>query len=277
MNTVTSPDGTRIVFDRTGTGPAIILVDGAMCYRGAGPAGPLAAELARDFTVYTYDRRGRGDSDDTGTLAADPLSSDTPDADALSVAAPLSVEREAADLAALIECAGGTAYVFGHSSGAILALETSLRGAGIAKLALFEPPPVGDATAADLVKRLDELVRAGERGAAVEAFQTAIGIPAEMVAGMRTSPFRAALEAIAPTLVYDTTLTSSATLTRYAAVTVPTLVVDSLASSQPLRSSAADMARTVPGARHRSVPGRAHDADPQTLAPVLAEFFTEAG
>ncbi|WP_433428967.1 alpha/beta fold hydrolase [Nonomuraea sp. CA-141351] len=250
MNTVTSRDGTRIAFDRAGEGPAVVLVDGAMCYRGAGPCTALAAELAGDFTVYTYDRRGRGESGDSDTFA---------------------VEREIDDLAALIEHAGGGAYVFGHSSGAVLALEASLRGIGIARLALFEPPPAGDD--ASMAERLDELVRAGKRGEAVEAFQLGIGLPPEMVSGMRDSPFRAMLEAIAPTLVYDTTLTSSARPGRYASVAVPTLLVGSENSPETLRTSTEEIARAVPGARHRSLPGGFHDVEPKVLAPVLTEFF----
>lgn len=257
MSTVTSRDGTRIAFDRAGEGPAIILVDGAMCYRGAGPADALAAELAGAFTVHTYDRRGRGES---GDATGDGVS---------------SVEREVDDLDALVEQAGGRAFVFGHSSGAVLALEASLREPGIAGLALFEPPPVGGGSEAELFKRLDELVRAGRRGEAVEAFQTAIGLPPEMVAGMRESPFRAALEAIAPTLVYDTALTSAADLGRYAAVSVPAILIDSLASPELLHASTRAVAEAVPGARRRSLPGGFHDVEAEVLAPVLGEFFGE--
>ncbi|KAB8195366.1 alpha/beta fold hydrolase [Nonomuraea phyllanthi] len=250
MNTVTSRDGTRIAFERAGEGPALVLVDGAMCYRGAGPCSALAAELAGDFTVYTYDRRGRGESGDSDTFA---------------------VEREYEDLAALVEHAGGGASVFGHSSGAVLALEASLHGVDIARLALFEPPPAGEDAA--LAERLGELVRAGRRGEAVEEFQLAVGLPPEMVSGMRGSPFRAALEAIAPTLVYDTTITGSARLDRYAAIAVPTLLVDSENSPEMLRASTEEVARAVPGARRRSLPGGFHDVEPGTLAPVLAGFL----
>ncbi|OXM40419.1 alpha/beta hydrolase, partial [Amycolatopsis thailandensis] len=119
MSTVTSQDGTTIAYTRTGSGPAVILVDGAMCHREFGPAAPLAAELAPHFTVYTYDRRGRGESGDTE---------------------PFSVAREVEDLAALIEEAGGTAHVYGISSGAALALEAAKAGLPITKLAVYEFP-----------------------------------------------------------------------------------------------------------------------------------------
>ncbi|NUP63633.1 MAG: alpha/beta fold hydrolase [Nonomuraea sp.] len=250
MNTVTSSDGTRIAFEQAGEGPAVVLVDGAMCYRGAGPNTPLAAELARSFTVCAYDRRGRGESGDGAAFA---------------------VEREVEDLAAVIGRAGGDVRVFGHSSGAVLALEAALAGVPIARLALFEPPPLGEESG--LSDELDKLVREGRRGEAVEAFQLAVGIPPEMVAGMRESPFRPALEAIAPTLVYDTRLTGSASPGRYAAVGVPTLLLDSESSPERLRESTRLMAETVPGARRRSLPGAFHGVDPDVLAPVLAEFF----
>ncbi|MGR6918097.1 hypothetical protein ACU635_27970 [[Actinomadura] parvosata] len=147
------------------------------------------------------------------------------------------VEAEVDDLVALVGHAGGNAYVFGHPSGAILALEASLRGAGIAALALFEPPPAGGDEDAELLERLRELVRAGRRGEAVEAFQAAIGLPQEMIAGMRRSPFRAVLEGIAPTLAYDTAVANGADPARYASVTAPVLVLGSEASPDLLRSA----------------------------------------
>src|SRR5438105_3268893 len=112
---VTSKDGTRIAFDRIGQGSSLILVDGALCYRGVGPSGPLARALMQHFTVFTYDRRGRGESGDT---------------------APYAVEREVEDIEALVNEAGGSAFVWGMSSGAVLALEAANRLRGIKKLAL---------------------------------------------------------------------------------------------------------------------------------------------
>ncbi|MEU5866448.1 alpha/beta fold hydrolase [Nonomuraea sp. NPDC047529] len=253
MNTVISGDGTRIAYDQAGEGPAVVLVDGAMCFRGSGPGGPLAAELARGFTVLTYDRRGRGDSGD-GTESAD-----------------FSVAREVDDLAAVIGRAGGDVRVFGHSSGAVLALEAAAAGVPIARLALFEPPPLGDD--AGLGDELDRLVKEGRRGAAVEAFQLSVGIPPEMVAAMAGSPSRPVLEGIAPTLVHDLRLTGTATLSRYAGLAVPTLLIDSAASPERLHASTAAVAEAVPGARHRRLPGGFHDVEPGVLGPALAEFF----
>src|ERR1041385_2827660 len=117
MSTVFSEDGTAIAFERFGEGPPLILVVGAFNDRSTGA--PLAARLAAHHTVFTYDRRGRGDSGDT---------------------APYAVDREVDDLAVVIAETGGAAAVFGYSSGAILALHAAARGLGITGLALYEPP-----------------------------------------------------------------------------------------------------------------------------------------
>jgi pimeloyl-ACP methyl ester carboxylesterase len=245
-----SADGTSIAFEWTGTGPALILVDGAMCYRGAGPMGPLAALLASEFTVFTYDRRGRGQSADTS---------------------PYAIDREIEDLAALVEAAGGSAYAYGVSSGAVLALLGAERGLDIPALALFEPPL--SAQPGNLRAELAELVAAGRMGDAVEHFQLSIGIPAEAVAEMRHAPFRAALEAIAPTLVYDTTITGSLPIDRLASIGTPALVVASAESAGPLRSAAEAVAHALPNGRHITLPGRFHDVPAEDLAPALGEFF----
>lgn len=146
MKKVLSKDGTPIAFDRSGKGPPIILVDGALCYRASGPMGPLAALLARHFTVFTYDRRGRGDSGDT---------------------APYAVEREVEDIEALINEAGGSAVVYGISSGAALALEAANRGLAIKKLVLYEAPFIVDDShppiPKDFLARLNELIGSDRR------------------------------------------------------------------------------------------------------------------
>jgi pimeloyl-ACP methyl ester carboxylesterase len=255
MGRVTSSDGTTIAFERAGAGPALILVDGAMCFRGFGPMGPLAALLASDFTVFTYDRRGRGDSGDTS---------------------PYTVDREVDDLQALIDAAGGSACLYGMSSGGLLGLHAAARGLAIPKLALFEPPlPVGgDARPQlDLSRELAGLVAADRRGEAVERFQTAIGIPDQVVAEMRHAPFRPALEEIAHTLVYDTTITSSLPLERLSAITAPTLVIDSTGSPGGQRASARAACDALPHAQQRSLNGQFHDVPAEILAPVLCEFL----
>src|SRR5712664_876064 len=152
MKSVRSKDGTAIAFDRSGDGPPIILVDGALCYRASGPMGPLAALLAPHFTVFTYDRRGRGDSGDT---------------------APYAVEREVEDIATLLSEAGGAAFVWGMSSGAVLALEAANRLSGIKKLALYEAPFIVDntrPTTEDDWDRISAAVAADRRSDAVKLF-----------------------------------------------------------------------------------------------------------
>jgi pimeloyl-ACP methyl ester carboxylesterase len=255
MDTATSGDGTAIAFERTGAGPAVILVDGAMCFRGFGPMGPLAALLASDFTVFTYDRRGRGDSGDT---------------------LPYAVDREVDDLQALIDAAGGSAYLYGMSSGGVLGLHAAARGLAIPKLAMFEPPlPVADDPGPQLglLRELAGMVAADRRGDAVERFQTAIGIPEQALAQMRHAPFRPALEAIAHTLVYDTTITSSLRLERLSAITTPALVIDSTGSTGEMRASAQAACDALPHAQHRSLSGQFHDVPAEVLAPVLREFM----
>ncbi|HEY8597729.1 MAG TPA: alpha/beta hydrolase, partial [Thermomicrobiales bacterium] len=186
MNTVTSRDGTMIAFDKAGQGPAVIVVDGALCYRASGPSAPLARLLARDFTVYTYDRRGRGDSGDT---------------------APYAVEREVEDLAALLAEAGGTAFVYGISSGAALALEAADRLPGITTLALYEAPFIVDDSRQpvpeDNLTRITALVAADRRSDAVRYFMRQVGAPGIVVALMRFMPVWSKLKAVAHTLPYD--------------------------------------------------------------------------
>src|SRR5574342_481630 len=210
MPTVTSPDGTTIAYERTGVGPALVLVDGAMCYRGAGPMRPLAALLQDTFTVYTYDRRGRGDSSDT---------------------MPYAVAREVEDLQALITTAGGGVHVYAISSGAALALATAAAGPGITKLALYEPPfmaEIEDGTRiTEYTQRLHELLDAGHKGDAVALFMGYVGVPAQVVAGIRAQPGWEMLEAIAPTLAYDDEVLAGGSVPRDLAATIaiPALVL----------------------------------------------------
>jgi pimeloyl-ACP methyl ester carboxylesterase len=254
METVNSKDGTRIAFERMGSGPALILVMGAFNDRSTGR--PLASFLAPDFTAITYDRRGRGESGDTASY---------------------EVEREVEDLEALIGKVGGEAFVFGYSSGAVLSLKAAARGLGIKGLALYEPPfsvnrsePKVDHAAA-----LDGLVRAGRRGEAVEYFQReVVGIPAQVVAHLRGAPFRAGLEEMAHTLVYDMTIVGDGSVPAKAkAMRVPVLAMDGEKSPDGLREGAGVAAAVIPGAEHRSLPGQNHDLVREAVGPVLKEFF----
>ena len=253
MPLVTSADGTTIAYERTGDGPALVLVDGAMCHRAAGPMRPLAAQLPDGLTVYTYDRRGRGESLDT---------------------APYAVAREVEDLRAVIEQAGGEAYVYAISSGAALAMATAAAGPWITRLALYEPPFMAEA-GKEYTERLNELLAAGRRGDAVALFMTHVGVPAQAVAGMRGQPGWAALEAIAPTLAYDDAVLGDGSVPRdlASAIAVPALVLSGGASPPGLQRAAKAAADALPTAEYRTLDGQTHDVAPYALAPVLAEFF----
>jgi pimeloyl-ACP methyl ester carboxylesterase len=252
--TVRSADGTSIAFERTGAGPALILVDAALGFRGFGPMGELAGLLAVDFTVITYDRRGRGESTDTP---------------------PYAVDREVDDLAALIEEAGGSAFLYGFSSGAVLALHAAARGLPIPKLVLLEPPiPLEDQPEeGDLGAETAQLVAEGRRGDAVEHFHRSIGVPEEMVAGMREQPFWPTLEKSAHTLVYDTTITGSATPELLRSISASTLVVGSEASGDYLQSSGRAVADALPNARFVALKGEWHGVPLEDLAPAMTEFL----
>lgn len=262
MDTVTSRDGTPIAFDRSGEGPAMILVTGALSTRAA--CVPLAALLAPRFTVYAYDRRGRGDSGDTP---------------------PYAVEREVEDLDALINAAGGSAFAFGHSSGAALALEAArLLPGKITKLAVYEPPFIVDDSRPplpkDYVDQIKERVAAGRRSDAVEYFMTAaVGVPGEMVAQLRRDSMWPGMEAVAHTLAYDGAIMGETMYGqplpagRWAAVSIPTLVLDGGASPAFMHHGAEALLAALPNARRHTLAGQNHGADPEVVAPVLAEFF----
>jgi pimeloyl-ACP methyl ester carboxylesterase len=257
--TVTSADGTTIAYERSGDGPALILVDGAMCHRAGGPMRPLAALLRDHFTVYAYDRRGRGESTDT---------------------LPYAVAREVEDLRALVERAGGEAYVYAISSGAAVALAAAAAGSGITRLALYEPPYLADAEEGTRGKeysaRLRELLAAGRRGDAVALFMTNVGVPAPVVEDTRSQPGWAAMEAIAPTLAYDDEALGGGGVPRdlAAAITAPALVLSGGASPEAMRQAAKTTAEALPAGRHQTLDGQIHDVAPEVLAPVLTAFFT---
>ena len=260
MKQVISKDGTAIAFDRSGKGPAIILVGGAFQHRAIDPrTAQLAALLAQHFTVFHYDRRGRGDSSDTQ---------------------PYAVEREIEDLDALIKEAGGSAFVFGMSSGAALAIEAAACGLAITKLAFYEPPfNSGDATgrqaSENYTRQLTALLTEGRRGDAVALAMTTWGAPAEAVAGMRQTPIWSLFESVAPTLAYDNVIMGDGSVPaeRLASITVPTLVIDGGASPAFMHHAAQVVAHALPNAKLRTLEDQTHDVAPEVLAPVLEQFF----
>jgi pimeloyl-ACP methyl ester carboxylesterase len=258
MGKASSSDRTAIAFRRSGTGPPVILVAGA--FFDHSQLDELAALLAARFTVLNYDRRGRGDSGDTP---------------------PYAVEREIEDLDALIRTAGGTACVFGVSSGGALALEAAAAGLAIEKLVVYEPPYVVDDTrppvAPDISTRLSDLISAGRRGDAAALFMTEGAlIPADVVAGMRAQPFWPDTEAMAHTLAYDAAIMgpgSALPTRRLAAVAAPTLVVDGGASPDWIGNAAQAIADVLPNATRTTLPDQTHDVAQVILAPVVTKFI----
>jgi len=260
MEKVLSRDGTPIAFERSGTGPAVILVDGALCSRAFGPMPKLAPLLARRFTVLTYDRRGRGDSGDT---------------------APYAVEREVEDLAALIQAAGGSARLLGLSSGGALALEAAASGLNVAKLVVYEPPYVAEpgGQPADHQAELKRRIAAGRRGDAVKYFmRTMVGVPAPFVVLMQAMRWVwRKLEAVAHKLPYDAAVMGDFTVpvARLRSIRTPTLAMDGGKTDPRLRRAAHAVAEAVPGAQHRTLPGQTHNVKPEVLAAAVTEFLSE--
>lgn len=262
MDILTSKDGTTIAFERFGAGPPLVYVTGAICDRSSGV--PLARLLAPRYTVYTYDRRGRGDSGDTG---------------------PYAVEREIEDLAAVIEAAGGSATVVGHSSGAALAVEAAAAGLPITELVAFEPPYAESEDeqrqGRQYVADLTEVLAAGRRDAALELFMTLVGMPPEAIAGTRQTPWWPVAEALAPSLAYDAAVMGFADTggvlpaDRARTITVPTLALAGGASPALLQRGAERIAEVVPGGRYRVLPGQTHAVAPDAFADAVRTYLGE--
>jgi pimeloyl-ACP methyl ester carboxylesterase len=257
METVTSKDGTTIAFDRLGDGPPVILVSGGSVDRQSNAG--VAAILASDFTVLNYDRRGRGPSGDT---------------------LPYAVDREIEDIEAVADAGGGTAYLYGSSSGAALALAAAEQLPGkITKLALWEPPFILDPNArppSDQVEQYNKMLAEGRRGDAAQYFmEKVVRMPAEFVAGARSQPWWAATEALAHTLPYDATIMGDYSLPteRAKAVTIPTIVLDGGASFGFMGPTADALATALPDGQRRTLAGQEHNIDPTVLGPALKEFF----
>jgi pimeloyl-ACP methyl ester carboxylesterase len=260
---VTSPDGAVIEFDKAGSGPALILVDGALCYRDQGPMAELAGLLADRFTIYRYDRRGRGGSTD---------------------AQEFTPRREVEDIAALVKEAGGSAMLFGISSGAALALAAADSNLDIPKLAIYEPPFVVDdtkePTPADTVDRLRELLARGRRGEMVKLFMRLVGVPKFFVALMPLMPAWSKMTKIAHTLPYDMSIMvdkqqgEPLPADTWAGVTQPVLVLDGGKSPQWMRNGVHACADVLVNAEYRTLPGQTHMIKPAALAPAIAEFLS---
>ncbi|PAZ13409.1 hydrolase [Streptomyces sp. SA15] len=254
----TSRDGTSLAYQRTGQGPAVILISGAMS-TGATVA-PLAGPLSDRFSVVSYDRRGRGESGDT---------------------APYAVAREVEDLAALIDAVGGEAALYGVSSGGALALHAAASGLPVSRVAVYEVPFAvyegGLKERAEYTEHLTEALAQGRRGDAVELFLRLTGLAEEMIQGARHSPMWAGMEAIAPSLAYDDAVMGDGRVPRerLASITVPVLAMAGDASPAWMREAAQAVAQAAPEGSYRTLEGQTHMVDPNVLAPVLAEFFTQ--
>lgn len=254
---VTSADGTTIAFDRLGAGPAVILLPGGSVDRQSNAG--LAALLATDFTVYNVDRRGRGDSGDT---------------------LPYAVEREFEDIEAVVDEAGGSAALYGSSSGAALAMQAAARlGPRISRLVMWEVPYFVDPAArppADHVEQYDRMLAEGRRADAVEYFMAKIvRLPAEFVAFAKTQPFFAANEKIAHTLPYDGRVMADyePPLDIAARVTAPALLLAGGASFPFMRETAEILANAMPNGRTELLDGQEHNVDPAALAPAMKRFL----
>lgn len=270
MEIVTSPDGTRIAYERTGHGHPLVLVAGAFSYRNYPGQLKLVKLLADHFTVYNYDRRGRGDRGDT---------------------APYAIDREIEDLATLIEVAGGSAHVWGLSSGAALALAAADTGLSITRLAVQEPPfvvkPDDRRPPADLYEQLQRLLADNRRGDAVRYFLVdGMGAPAFVPTMLRLMPGAwGKLTAVAHTLPYDTLLINDYTTGRplpantWPGVTMPTLVMSGTERDTPasIAHAAAAVAAAVPSARlvQRKGLGHTKKLTPRVVADTLIEFLAD--
>jgi pimeloyl-ACP methyl ester carboxylesterase len=252
---VLSADGTQIAFSQVGDGLPLIVVEPAGHYRDFSSFSGLVPLLSSAFTVYSYDRRGRGESTDT---------------------LPYAPDREVEDLEALIGKAGGSACLYGFSSGALLALRVAAGGARIRRMALLEPPLQDEGTEHSdlLTAKLAALVEAGRNRETVEHFHRSIGVPDELIADMQGTPELAKMESVAHTFVYDCMISDAMTSRLLRSVAVPALVLDSAGSTDNLTGWAASVASKLPHGSHRSLAGEWHGVPDNTLAPVLIEFLT---
>ncbi|KOX21322.1 hydrolase [Saccharothrix sp. NRRL B-16348] len=263
MGQVVSKDGTAIAFSRIGSGPALIIVDGALCYRAFGPSKAVAEALSEHFTVYTYDRRGRGESGG-GT--------------------PYDVEREVEDIAALIEEAGGSAHLFGMSSGGTLVAEAAHRGVNAERIAIYESPMTIDRTrepmAEDLPARVERAVAEGRRGDAVKLFMRYVGTPGFFVAVLQVMPPWRKLKGVAHTLPNDFALVGEfqrgtpPPADRWSGAQAPALVIAGGKSPEYLRNAQRHLASALPHGELTVLPGQTHMVKPKATVPVLVDFFT---
>jgi pimeloyl-ACP methyl ester carboxylesterase len=253
METVSSADGTTIAYEVSGSGPPLIAATGAFCDRLT--AAPLAERLGDRFTVYRFDRRGRGDSGDTP---------------------PWSVAREVEDLAALVSAIGEPSFVYGHSSGAALALETAAAGVAFRKLAVYEPPFVpGTGTVPETADRLAAFCREGRPEEAARLFLRNTGMNEEQLEHMAQAPWWPRMLGLAPQLAYDVRLSNAGDVPveRLEAIGCPVLAMAGSLSPAWATDGAAAIARAVPEATAQIIEGHGHAIDQGAVAELLAAFY----
>ncbi|HZY49767.1 MAG TPA: alpha/beta fold hydrolase [Devosia sp.] len=267
MAFVTSRDGTRIGYSVVGAGPAIILVDGALCWRASGPSGPLAEQLKDRFTVYTYDRRGRGESGDTK---------------------PYAIRREVEDLDALIDAAGGSVMIYAISSGVPLALAAadSLGAGRITRMVLYEAPLILDTTRKpvdpDYAGKMDALIARGDNAGAVKHFmQNGVGLPGFAILMMQLMGVMKKLAPVGPTLAYDTALVTPFWKNKplpagvWPNATMPVLNIGGGKSDPWMQNAQLAISKALPNATHRTLPGQNHMVAATAIAPLIKQFLSE--
>lgn len=260
MKTTRSKDGTTLAYEVHGSGPALVYITGASCFRAFKPVRDDVREFAKEFTVYTYDRRGRGDSGDTP---------------------PYAVAREVEDIEALIDAAGGRAHLYGHSSGAVLALEAALHlGDKVHKVVMYDPSYVHDeaekASYGQLSQKVRGLLKAGENKAAMRTFLKGIGMPGPFVWLLPLFPGWKTMVALAPTLAYDIALTEDLPpVERATRVTVPTHIVVGEKSPAGIHEVANQLTRAIPHAGFEKLAGQDHMVSARALRPVLSRFLRD--
>ena len=258
MPHLTSKDGTSIGYEIVGSGPSVIVVEGATSYRVPGAGRPLAAVLGDRFTFVLYDRRGRGESGDT---------------------LPPSVDREIEDIAALADLVPDAPALLGYSSGGALALHAAAAlGTAISRLAVYEPPYMSDdllPLATQYTTELSAALADGRESDAVALFLARVGVPSDAIAGMKESPYWPGLVAIAPTLAYDDAAMDGSRIPLDAAarVSIPVLAMYGGASPEFMTFGARGVATAVPDGRLEVVADQAHDVAPSAIAPHLAAFL----
>lgn len=264
MPFVTSKDGTRIGYSMVGAGPPVVLVDGALCWRASGPSGPLAEELKDRFTVYTYDRRGRGESGDTK---------------------PFSPDREVDDLAAIIDAAGGSAAIYAISSGVGVALAAANRlgPEKITKMVLYEFPILADASRKidpSYAKVMDDLIARGDNAGAVKHFmKTGVGVPGFAILMMQLMGVMKKLAPVGPTLAYDTRFVTPfwtntpPPKSTWANATMPVLDVGGGKSDAWMQNAQLAISKALPNAAHRTLEGQNHMVSAKAIGPIIKDFL----